>query len=209
MVDRDQFSSCDRTKAACERGRELWLDGGKDFEGREAGDCTAQRNAAVVWYFNVMRGHDIFSAKASMRECRSFRSFLLTQRDDIARVSQCSIVGITRPPGPNRKDVPRGKGWSCYAYTAPCSNEPGETCTSSRCFRNRSECTEQLRVEMESEPVEDLVKLETECRTVQKRAFVLTLGGQAHAFPTSAACDWTRFQLGRNGREPSRCEPLP
>ncbi len=209
LADSDGFSTCFRTEALCEQSRQLWLSGGTEFDGREASECATQRNAAVVWHFNVMQERDFFSAAASMRDCRGYRAFLLGRKGDIERVSQCKVVGATQPPRPNRKDVPRGKGWSCYAFRAPCAEQPNETCTSGRCFRTSGECGEQLALALERETVEDLVTMEIECRTAQKRAHVLTLAGQAHAYPTGAGCVWAHVQLTRREAEPSRCEALP
>ncbi len=199
----DEISDCVRTKARCDRSRELWLTDGNEFEGREASDCRAQRNAAVFWWFDVMKGEDRFSAYASMRSCRGLRSFRLGQRDDVTRVSQCSIVGVTKPPRPNRKHVPRGKGWTCYAYTAPASGQ-----AAGRCFRNHRQCTEQLDLEVRGQPAEPLPLSQAECR-VQKRAFLFTAGGLAYEYPTSEVCDRIRLWQDSRGLNPSRCEPLP
>jgi hypothetical protein len=198
----EQTSWCSRTEASCDKHREDWLADQSEYSQAEASECSAQVKATVLHFFNVMQDADMYWVHSSMGHCRTLRSYLLRQKGDVSRVSACAVTGPVKPPKPNKARVPKGKGWFCFEFDKPTTDDDEGLVRLGGCARTQEKC-EFERAGLLEDVDEANVKAHRECSSKQPAAHVLTSGKDAVAFPTPELCETVRTLFLDRG--PSAC----
>lgn len=168
---------CVRTVSACEELiRRNGLRGAK---------CKDRPNALVLT-FRDDNGWG-YTASATGVACNAYRDDLLLAASD---VSACTVVAEVQRPSLDRKLLPRGSGWMCFAGADP-AQKVGS------CARTAKDCSAQFEL--------DRYVLGTSqgCRT-QRTAWARATGNQLVAFPTAALCE-AHVEAHPDG---SRCEAV-
>ena len=176
-VPRGARPQCVRTVAQCE---ELIR-----RDGLPSTRCK-EKPSALVLTFKDQSGWS-YSASSTGVACNAYRDDLLAAAGE---VSACTVIGAVERPKLDRKVLPKGSGWVCFAGADP-AHPVGS------CARTAKDCGAQYELDR-------YVLGNSEGCKPQRAAWARFSGGQLAAFPTAALCE-AHVEAHPDG---SRCESV-
>ncbi|MBA3458955.1 MAG: hypothetical protein H0T46_03270 [Deltaproteobacteria bacterium] len=169
--------ACTRTVATCEEAiRRDSLGGTK---------CAERSTAYVLTFRDSSRWG--YVASATSEACTAYRERVLPATSS---VSACAATGAVARPKLDRKKLPKGRGWVCFAGADPAHNLGS-------CARTAKDCAAQYELDRY------VLGASAGCRA-QGTAQVRNVQEQIFAFPTAALCEAHVAQHP----DGSRCEAI-
>ena len=170
--------ACMRSVAQCEDAIRRDAMASTKCKSRPTAFLVTFRDASSVWGY---------AASTTSEACASYRDRVVGAATE---VSACTQVGEVSRPSLDRKRVPRGKGWVCFAGADAAHPVGG-------CARTAKDCAAQYELDRY------VLGASAGCKT-QGTAYARNIQDQLFVFPTSALCEANITEHS----DGSRCESV-